>query len=523
MASSHALSKYINIMKWIVLFVTLFIADTILSQIKGDYIWIGGIEFTADMANINGHKMDFNNSDMQPEFQEMKLGFTGNNTSICDDNGELLFYTNGCAVMNRNHEVMPNGDSINAGQWFDIYWKDCLYGYPGFQECIILSDPSNQYGYFLIQTTRIYYPQIKDSAELRVTYIDISLNGGFGDVTYKNKKIYNGQDLCNSYLTAVKHKNGKNWWLLQPLENDSIFLAYYISEDGIIQMPNQNSHQFFDRPRSNSSGTSKFSPDGTKYALYNYYDQLHIYDFDRETGSLSNHQKIEIYHPDSIDRSTILFSSVEWSPNGRFVYCASSEKLHQVDTWEDDPQDGVRHIADYDGTLNPFPNRLFLMVQGPDCRIYMTPKNGSYSLHVINKPDELGIACDFVQNGIKLPNTNSGTLPNFPRFRVDEVDKCDPTITSIFGDDVYYRKDIHIYPNPSTGVFRVMMPEAFISGIMVVTNIHGQILVQKSVENVSFSQEIDITTLPSGVYNIEIYPIDNSARIFYGKQVVKVE
>jgi hypothetical protein len=513
----------INMMKWVVIFVTLFMADTILCQIKGDYIWIGGIEFTADMAKINGHKMDFNNSDMQPEFQEMKLGFTDNNTSICDDDGKLLFYTNGCAVMNRNHEVMPNGDSINAGQWFDIYWKNCLYGYPGPQDIMILNDPANSTGYYLFHKANVYYPMIADSFQLMYSYIDMSHDGGKGDVIVKNEKYYDKQDVMYSYFTGVKHKNKKDWWIIQPLINDSVFLTFLLNNGGIKYQFSQNTYQYFDDFRSSAGGTAKFSPDGSKYALYNYNDQLHIYDFDRETGSLSNHQKIEIYHPDSIDRSLPLFSSVEWSPNGRFVYCASYLKLHQVDIWEDDPQDGVRHIADYDGTLNPFPNELFLMAQGPDCRIYMTPKNGSYSLHVINKPDELGTACDFVQNGIKLPNSNSGTLPNFPRFRVDEVDKCDPTITSIFGDDVYYRKDIHIYPNPSTGVFRVMMPEAFISGTMVVTNIHGQILVQKPVERFSVSQEIDITTLPSGVYNIEIYPTDNSERIFYGKQVVKVE
>jgi len=522
MASSHALTNYFTMMKWVVIFVTLFMAETILCQIKGDYIWIGGIEFTTDMTKINGHKMDFNNSDMQPEFQEMKLGFTGNNTSICDNDGKLLFYTNGCAVMNRNHEVMPNGDSINAGQWFDVYWKDCLYGYPGAQNCIIIKDVKNDNGYYLIQTPRVYFQGTKDSSTLYYSYIDMSLDGGKGDVTLKNIRFYDKLDLIYSYTTAIQDKKGDGFWLIQPKIGSS-YLRFHFGKDGVQQYSDLESHQIFNRDRSSSAGTAKFSPDGTKYALYNYYDQLHIYDFDRETGSLSNHQKIEIYHPDSIDRNPIFFSSVEWSPNGRFVYCASSEKLHQVDTWEDDSQDGVRHIADYDGTLNPFPNRLFLMVQGPDCRIYMTPKNGSYSLHVINKPDELGTACDFVQNGIKLPNSNSGTLPNFPRFRVDEVDKCDPTITSIFGDYVYYRKDLHIYPNPSSGVFRVMMPEAFISGTLVVTNIHGQILVKKSVDNVSVSQEIDITSLPSGMYNIEIYPTDNSARIFYGKQVVKVE
>ncbi|MBK8820187.1 MAG: T9SS type A sorting domain-containing protein [Saprospiraceae bacterium] len=270
-----------------------------------------------------------------------------------------------------------------------------------------------------------------------------------------------------------------------------------------------------------SAGTAKFSPDGKKLALYNYNDQLHIYDFDRSTGLLSNHKKVEVYPPDSIDRGIILFSSVEWSPNSRFIYCSSSVDLYQVDTWENNIHNGVRYIDSYNGTLDPFSTRLFLMAQGPDCKIYMTPKNGSYSLHVINKPDELGKACDFVQNAIKLPNSNSGTLPNFPRFRVDEDKKCDPTITSLFGETVYYRREIEVFPNPSNGVFQIKIPEVHRSGTFIVSNTEGKILVQKQV-NWSVLEEIDISTFPSGRYNIEFYPDDQHEKIYYGKQVIKI-
>jgi hypothetical protein len=143
------------------------------------------------------------------------------------------------------------------------------------------------------------------------------------------------------------------------------------------------------------------------------------------------------------------------------------------------------------------------------------------SHYVINKPDELGTACDFVQNGIKLPNGNSGTLPNFPRFRVDEVDKCDPTITSVFGDDVYYRRDLEVYPNPSSGLFHIKIPEIIGNATLIVTDINGHILVYREIGQ-SILEDIDITNLPAERYNIEIYPADNGDRVFYGRQVVKI-
>ena len=104
------------------------ISIDVIGQVKGDYIWMGGVKKL-------GYTIDFNQKNPLPRFRELKLGFTDNNTSISDDDGNLLFYFNGCAVINRLHQVMPNGDSINAGEWFEKFWLgDCIYGYPGFQD-----------------------------------------------------------------------------------------------------------------------------------------------------------------------------------------------------------------------------------------------------------------------------------------------------------------------------------------------------------------------------------------------------
>ncbi|MBK8620771.1 MAG: T9SS type A sorting domain-containing protein [Saprospiraceae bacterium] len=490
------------------------------AQVKGDYLWVGGYQSNPE-GGQKGYMMDFLRNKGEPAYVKIPQGFADNNASICDENGYLLFYFNGCAVMNRFHHVMPNGDSINAGIWFDLYWKDCKYGYPGPQDVLILPDTRNESGYYIFHNTNLYYPQIRDSNQLNFSYVDMTLDGGNGDVIIKNKSYYPRILKMYSYFTAIKHENTIDWWVIKPVVNDSIFLVFSLNENGINIHSMQNTHQFFDESRSSSSGTAKFSPDGKKLALYNYYDQLHIYDFDRSTGLISSHQKVEIYPPDSIDRSLINLSSVEWSPNSRFIYCSSSVDLYQVDTWEDDIQNGVKYIDSYNGTLDPFPTRLFLMAQGPDCKIYMTPKNGSYSLHVINKPDELGTDCDFVQNAIKLPNSNSGTLPNFPRFRVDEEKKCDPSITSLFGETVFYRKDIEVFPNPSNGIFKIKIPELHQHGILSITNIEGKLCFQKNI-NWTVYEEVDISTLPSGRYNIEFYPDDNKEKIYYGKQVIKL-
>jgi len=500
-------------------FIFFLILNSLQAQNKQDYIWLGGLDPSPSEEDV-GFRFDFNVKPFEVMASNNGFRFVGNIASICDKEGNLLFYSNGCAIINAEAHMMPNGDSINYNEWYTIFTDgECKYGYPGSQDIMILPDPGYGDGYYVFHKANVYFPVVKDSFELLMSYVDMTLDDGRGDVVFKNKPYHDLYNMMYSYFTAIQHINGKDWWIIQPLTEDSLFLTFLLTENGLEKKTDQNTNAYFNHYRSSASGSAKFSPDGTKYALYNYYDQLHLYDFNRLTGKFSNHIKINVYDEDSIDVDDIRFSSVEWSPNSRFIYTASRDELHQIDTWEEDMQDGTRLIDVYNGTQDPFPTPFYLMAQGPDCRIYMRPTNGSNSYHVINHPDSLGTSCDFVQNGIKLPIPSGGGLPNFPRFRVDDEEKCDPTIVSVFGNTVWYRRDLMVYPNPSDGLFNIELPDNS-RGKIAVTNIYSAILKTKNIELGVDKTNIDISNLPTGIYNIEYYPENNKERVFYSTQVV---
>ena len=507
-------------MKYYIIIFCLLSSKIALSQSKQDYVWLLGTDRSSE-PGVQSFRFDFKIKPFTILKSENGVKFDNNNASICDKEGNLLFYSNGCAVLNREAKIMPDGDSLNYDIWQDLSgWNDCIrLGYPGTQNIMILNDPGNENEYYIIHKPRVFESWENHSMKyMWYSKVDMNLDNGKGDVTKKNIDLYSERQSLSSYLTAIKHANGNDWWIIQPIQDSNIYVRFLIDETGIHKETDQSIGKVFDWNAS-ASGTAKFSPDGAKYAYYNESDGLLLFDFDRSAGVLGNYQRVVPF--DTTGQA--IFCSVEWSPNSRYIYTATQTKLHQVDTWEENLKDGVKLIGVYDGTKNPFPNTFFLMAQGPDCRIYMCSTSGNETYHVINKPDELGAACDFVQNGIKLPyEAGFGSMPNFPRFRVDEVEKCDPTIVSVFGDYVWYRRDIKVWPNPSTGIFNIELPDVG-AGKLVVSNINGQVLYEKEVSNIIKDERIDITKYPVGRYNIEFYPESKSKeRVFYGGQVVKV-
>jgi len=504
----------VTIILWVCISLTCF------SQ-KQDYVWLFGVD-EMSFPDETGYLFDFNNPPMQVQEHDNNIGIGSANASICDEEGNLLFYMNGCAVMNREFEMMPDGDSLGYDIWWEVFNKNCDRGIGGFQDHLVLSDPMNSDRYYVLHKPQLFngFSEI-DSVPIWYSTVDMNADGGLGDVIEKNMILDGSRIFLRSYLTAINHANGYDWWVVQAPIDDSVFYTYKLSIDGNNLTHIQPSGHLMTNNRTSSSGTAKFSPDGSKYAWYNYYDQLHIYDFDRLTGLFSNHQQIDVISdPDYYD---LLFSSLEWSPSGRFIYTSSRDVLYQVDLWEDNIQeDGVRLIDIYNGTQDPFSTTFFLMAQAPDCKIYMCPTSGTRSYHVIHRPDELGTDCNFVQNGLRLPqSSNFGGMPNFPRFRVDEEDKCDPTLTSVFGDEVYYRRDLMVYPSPSDGRYTVEVPSDVTAGRLRVLTVDGQQVYETSITGPTLSIDIDITDMPVGQYHVELYPERSTDRVFYGSSVVK--
>lgn len=502
-----------------ILLLLLFLSShsAITAQDKRDYIWLFGDDQDPG-PDVRAFQFDFNKERFKPELRTMGFNFGQNNVSICDKEGNLLIFTNGCAIANREYEIMQNGEGINDGDFFQDAWFNgsCFLGYPGGQDVMLLPDPGYDQGYYLIHKRLDKIAEFTyDIKSLTYSYIDLALDGGLGGVTEKNVDFYTIDRFLWGYLTAIQHENGVDWWIINPGQDDS-FYVFLLDENGISLHERIPIDHNFTPNNSTASGEAKISPDGTQYALFNLHDGLLLYDFDRSNGNLTNQRKIVFPEPSQID-----FGICEWSSNSEFLYIGSGDSIWQVEVAYEELKDGQVFIAEYNGVKDPFSTRFNTSTLGPDCRIYIRPGSSSYSFHVIHYPNKKGKACTLVQQGIKLPEVSStGSFPNVPRFRVDEEEKCDPSISSIFGEEVWWRRDLIAFPNPASRQVRLETDE-HLKGDVYVMDMKGALL--SHISNFVSGDCLDISHLPAAPYSVEFVPEDHSERIIYTEKVVKVD
>lgn len=383
---------------------------------------------------MEDYEMIFDSSGMKAYLRWSDLDrMLGAVSSISNEQGYVMAYTDGCSIANRNHELMPNGDSLNYNQGFYDYWFNCDRGYAGRQNIIILPDPGNEDNSYIVHDLieidldlmagTIDFPHRR----LSYSYIDMNKENGLGDVSAKNIQIL-GSRTTASHLTAINHVNKKDWWIIKPAYEGEKYYSILLDENGFSKIDSQYiGPQFITETiiiNPVNVGASRFSPDGTKYAYFSLVDGLHVYDFDRATGLLSNLRLL----PWTPINSQNVLGGLEFSPNSRYIYICNRESIFQVDLQESNLADGLFRVTEHDDEVI---GGLFdFMALGPDCRIYIR-QYGAFQYHFssINAPDKKGNDCEFKQGNVIIPTPpNGGNFPHFPRYRVDEDKPCCPTV-----------------------------------------------------------------------------------------------
>lgn len=333
-------------------------------------------------------------------------------SSICDNNGNLLFYTSGVKVFDHLHNLMSNGNG--------------LYGnISTTQSALIVPKPGS---------STLYYIFTLDDASTHMGFnysiVDMTLNGGLGDVIAKNTPLLINIPLAEK-LAGTMHLNGRDVWIaVQGSLNDTCYM-YKITPSGI----NTPSRIHTPSMLASWGGETKFSKDGTKFvSVENNLRTVQLMDFNNATGTFSNGAQITL----PISRNPY---GVEFSPNGTKLYITTS-----IDTsaclYQFDLTAGSNSNSLATGTMiYSVPTSYYGIVMGglqagPDNKVYISRANSRY-IGAINFPEIAGIGCGIDDMSIYLggdPHHCGYALPNNvtnyqPLTKVLFVNTCDSSYT----------------------------------------------------------------------------------------------
>jgi len=328
--------------------------------------------------------LDFNNGTQVPFQSAFFLsGALEGVSGISDASGNLLFYTNGITVYNKNHVQMPNGINL-------------LGHFSTSEGALVVPQPGSPNLYFIFSLD-----QYNGINGLHYSVVDMNAAGGLGDVTVANVPLSAGT-IYSEKMIGIRHSNGIDVWVIVHTSSSNDFHSYLITSAGINPVPllsTVGQVLGFD----DAVGTMRCSFDGTRIAA-SYWGPLsgfELFDFDKSTGILSN----PLFLTDPLYYYAY---SVCFSPNGQYLYlgCCNTFKIYQFDL----------SIAIPPGVLVASPPNLYVgdMQLGPDSIVYVSLHTHNY-LSAFMNPDSGGAACNWQQNAVSLfgGTTCALGLPNY--------------------------------------------------------------------------------------------------------------
>ena len=358
---------------------------------------------------------------------------------------------------------------------------------------------------------------------------------GLGEVIIKGQQINTNR--IADCMQAVKHGNGRDWWLVTKMSDANLthinrFIEYLITPSGI------SGPFYFDFGGAFDQDFQKiiFNTTCSKIMNINTVGYMCEYDFDRCSGVISNPHVI---YPEI---TTFPYNRVFWegaySPDDSVFYATTSRAsgnnygyLLQYDLTATDISASCDTLDSATVPIGTGAVRL-----APDGKIYYSrayesPGVNSFpykdtmynyinmNLSVINEPDNPGAACNYQPFSFYLggKRTYYG-LPNNPDYDLGALtgSVCD-TLTGI--SPLYPPKGdlINIYPNPVNNIL-------FISGLsdakneLVVYDIYGRLIIEKQTNGTNGS--IDVSSLSDGVYNLRI---KNETGEYFKKRFVVIK
>ncbi len=377
------------------------IIDLNVTQAQNDQVWAFGSKAGIDF-----------NQNPPVAIRTAMIEASEGTASVSDALGQLLFYTNGSMVWNRNHTLMPNGRNLMP--------SGAQSAYSSTQGSLIVQMPGSTQKYYVFSQGDVF-----TAGESYYSIVDMDLANGLGDVVQKGN-MFNTP--LTEMMTAVAADDCSVWLVVATRMNHKspkVFLSYKIDERGIalpITSPNVLGYG------PSVAATAQISPDRRKMAVA--MTTLALYDFDPATGVVSNAQMVD----DGLGKG--FFYTTEFSADGSKLYAKATNGLYQYNLIP----------GNTDTAYGPIGARMSngALRRGPDGKIYCSEWQLPY-LNVIHRPNEQGAACQYVPQDFQLL-AGTMSMAGFPNVIVTTFS----TVGSQSKDSFYCIDSVRIVARDTT-------------------------------------------------------------------------
>lgn len=281
-------------------------------------------------------------------------------SAVSDDNGQLLFYTSGFKIWNKNGVEMPNATGLLGNGPFTI---PNVIG-SGYRSVQIIKHPGNSKQFFVVSGDANEQP----TRNLQYSLVDMTLDNGLGDVVPGQKNIQIMTN-CSEYLSVFRGNDCNSYWLIaraaQPQASRPVY-AFKVDQNGFNPTPVISNPP----PYLGSAGYDElYLLNDLETAVGINFNNVITIKFDGNNGQFSNFQTVPNYIQGVGEH------------NGNFTLSLDRTKMYIVESYSSDVyQYDLNQIANPTAFLNSRTlaitgfgtnNRFTSMRAGPDGHLYL--------------------------------------------------------------------------------------------------------------------------------------------------------